>query len=142
VPQEANSVDAIAAEAPIQAGKAYRAQVDDGLEILIEVADPVAEVSPQAGPGGRLAGARTEKAIHQLHEVGRAIGVTCKNLYAHTRENLAEHAPDELTLEFGLKFTGEAGLILSKASGEASLVIKATWKKGAPEAATPAGASK
>lgn len=35
---------------------------------------------------------------------------------------------DEVEIEFGLKFSAEAGVVISKASTEASLVVKAAWK--------------
>jgi hypothetical protein len=41
----------------------------------------------------------------------------------------SELAPHELEVEFGVKFSADAGVIISKISGEASISIKASWKK-------------
>ncbi len=41
----------------------------------------------------------------------------------------SEVSPSELEIEFGLKFSADAGVIIAKASGEASVTITATWKK-------------
>ena len=38
-------------------------------------------------------------------------------------------APDELEVEFGIKLTAEAGIIISKIGTEATLNLKASWKK-------------
>jgi hypothetical protein len=46
------------------------------------------------------------------------------------REKLvAVGTPDEIELEAGLKFVGEAGIVLSKWGSEASISIRITWKK-------------
>lgn len=35
--------------------------------------------------------------------------------------------PDEVELEVGIKFVGEAGVVIARASTEANLVVKLTW---------------
>lgn len=37
-------------------------------------------------------------------------------------------APDSIEVEFGLKFSADANVIVSKVSGEVTLKIKAVWK--------------
>lgn len=37
--------------------------------------------------------------------------------------------PDEICLEFGIKFNAELNAYVSKTSGEANFVAKLTWKK-------------
>lgn len=41
----------------------------------------------------------------------------------------SELSPNELEVEFGIKFTADAGVVISKVGGEASLTVTATWKK-------------
>lgn len=38
-------------------------------------------------------------------------------------------SPSELEIEFGLKLSADAGVIIAKTSGEASITITASWKK-------------
>ena len=50
---------------------------------------------------------------------------------------LAELKPDSAEVTLGLTFTAEAGLVVAKASGEASLQVKLVWqgpKKAASDA--------
>ena len=44
----------------------------------------------------------------------------------------AEHAPDEIQMEFGLKLGGEAGLIFAKGTAEANFAVTVTWAKPTP----------
>ena len=37
--------------------------------------------------------------------------------------------PDEIELEFSVKFSADAGVIIAKAGAEASATITLTWKK-------------
>lgn len=41
----------------------------------------------------------------------------------------AEHAPDEIQMEFGLKLGGETGLIFAKGTAEANFAVTVTWAK-------------
>jgi hypothetical protein len=50
-----------------------------------------------------------------------------------------ELRPDEIQLEVGVKFVGEAGVVIARASAEANLVIKLKWLTGAPT--KPSGAA-
>ena len=41
--------------------------------------------------------------------------------------------PDEVTVEVGIKFVGEAGIVIARASTEANLVVTLKWTpKGPP----------
>jgi Trypsin-co-occurring domain 1 len=44
----------------------------------------------------------------------------------------AEHAPDEIQMEFGLKLGGETGIIFAKGTAEANFAVTVTWAKPAP----------
>jgi Trypsin-co-occurring domain 1 len=43
----------------------------------------------------------------------------------------ADNAPDEIRMEFGLKFGGEAGLIFTKGTAEATFTVSIAWAKPA-----------
>lgn len=40
-----------------------------------------------------------------------------------------DNKPDEIELEFGIKFGAEAGVIISSASSEANITLKLKWSK-------------
>lgn len=50
----------------------------------------------------------------------------------------AEHAPDEIQMEFGLKLGGEAGLIFAKGTAEANFAVTVTWAKPTTPTELPA----
>ena len=55
-----------------------------------------------------------------------------------TRLRTAEHAPDEIAMELGLKIGGEQGLIFTKGTAEATFTVSLTWyKPGSPEQTAP-----
>ncbi|HEU4420956.1 MAG TPA: CU044_2847 family protein [Pilimelia sp.] len=50
-----------------------------------------------------------------------------------TRLRTADHAPDEIAMELGLKIGGEQGLIFTKGTAEATFTLSLTWyKPGSP----------
>lgn len=46
---------------------------------------------------------------------------------------LREIAPDETTVEFGLKMGGETGMIIAKGTAEVNFKVTMSWKPGKPE---------
>jgi NTP-dependent ternary system trypsin peptidase co-occuring protein len=42
-------------------------------------------------------------------------------------------APDEVSLEFGVKFNVSAGAVIAKTAAEGNLTIRLTWSSGAPK---------
>jgi hypothetical protein len=97
--------------------------VGDG-SIAVDVDDPadVAEGDRTRGwhpavPGGVSVEATTqtfEEALASLDQAWRSL-----------RERFTE--ADEVTLELGLRFAGEGGLVIVKASGEAHLSLTLHW---------------
>lgn len=69
--------------------------------------------------------------FEKLIEIKETISKVCN----YAREAFNDSAmPDEFSLEFGIKLAGEKGLpLVVKGKTEASLRIKATWKKGAEQ---------
>jgi hypothetical protein len=47
-----------------------------------------------------------------------------------TMDSLGGGRPDEVTVEFGIKFDAEAGAIIAKAGVEGSLTVELVWKAG------------
>lgn len=79
--------------------------------------------------------------VTDLAAVGHGIAETCGQIIGSVRGQLAHLAPDDLELTFGVKIAGEAGIpLITKASGEATIEVKATWRK-LPVATAPEGAA-
>lgn len=61
-----------------------------------------------------------DKTINQIKAFSNNIANSIKNIPA---------SPDELEVEFSVKFSADAGIIISSVSSEASISIKLKWKK-------------
>jgi hypothetical protein len=48
-----------------------------------------------------------------------------------TRLRTAEHAPDEIGMQLGLKVGGETGLVFARGSAEATFTVTLSWRKPA-----------
>ncbi len=46
---------------------------------------------------------------------------------------LHEIAPDETTVEFGLKMAGETGMIIARGAMEVNFTVSLSWKSGSPD---------
>lgn len=97
-------------------------KLDDGQTILVEVVEPT--------PGGLAPVGRTadtivraqktlSEALDNVRPVAEAIIGKLSNL--STR-------PDEVSVEFGVKLSANAGAILAAAGAECNYVVKLTWK--------------
>jgi hypothetical protein len=99
--------------------------LDDGGSVLVEVADGAAP-----GPvtrGGRAqdlvtsAGASLGEALDQL-------GPVVKGVVTRLRE--AADWPDEVEVEFAIKLSADANVIIARSSGEANFRISMRWARG------------
>lgn len=97
-------------------------RLDDGQTILVEVIEPT--------PGGLVPVGRTADVITKsqktlseaLDNVRPAAEVIIAKL-----SNLKTR-PDQISVEFGLKLSANAGAVLAAVSIECNYVIKLTWK--------------
>jgi Trypsin-co-occurring domain 1 len=91
------------------------------------------EVDPQDGDGAvQLAaddstGRDVVRAPETLARAFDRLGPALSTMLLKLRS--AEHAPDEIQMEFGLKLGGEAGLIFAKGTAEANFAVTVTWAK-------------
>lgn len=92
----------------------------DGRPVFVEVEEVSATLTEDARPGRAVqAGEAFEDALVPLRNV--AEGIT------RQMESLARK-PNEVTVEFGLKFSGEAKIpVLTKVGGEAALKVTMKW---------------
>jgi hypothetical protein len=93
--------------------------LDDGTAILVEIDDP------NGGPvkvGRANVVARAAQTAHEALEpmIRLATDVTTR---------LREADPGQVTVAFGVKFTAESGVVLSKIAGEANLTVTLHWDR-------------
>jgi hypothetical protein len=99
----------------------------DGGSVLVEVADAVSAPGPVTR-GGRVeglvtdAGATLESALDQL-------GPVVKGVVTKLRE--AADWPDEVTVEFSIKLSADANVIIARTAGEANFKISMHWSRAA-----------
>ncbi len=96
-------------------------ELADGGKVAVEVRSSPAEEE-------RIAASRDEV----VEETGRKFSDALRGVEAATKEILSGFAaalePEELELEFGLKFSAKAGIVLASTDAEATLTMKAVWK--------------
>jgi len=98
--------------------------LEDGSTILVEVDEP-------ESIGGAARVARDHKTIEKAKQTFETaldkIKPTANAVIAKLRD--LYEAPDEVTVEFGLKLSAEAGIVLAAAGIEANYKVMLTWKK-------------
>jgi NTP-dependent ternary system trypsin peptidase co-occuring protein len=97
--------------------------LDDGenrLVVEVDSREMPQELVPAARPGEIVERARTtlESALKEIQPGIRAVAN-----WAHA------NAPDEFTVEFGLKLGGQAGVVVARGTAEVNFVVTLTWKK-------------
>lgn len=95
--------------------------VEGGNPILVEVTDPnVDDLVPAAKPGAIIGRARTtlESALDELRPTMNVLSEWARS-----------SAPDEFTVEFGLKLGGTTNVIIASGTAEVNFVMKMTWRK-------------
>jgi len=99
--------------------------LESGGIVTIEVAD---DAEAAIGPVGRVneAAAATVRTLRgALAEISPAVDE------AVTQLRTAASRPDKITVQFGIKITGETNAIIAKASTEANFTITAEWQQPA-----------
>ena len=104
-----------------------RFTLDDGSEVLFESAESDLVAlhgggAPEVRDGGKLTG--------QLQEVAKAAEEVAGSL----RSRLA---PDEVSLEFGLKVSGGVNWFFAKAQGEGTIKVTVKWAGNSTSASSP-----
>jgi hypothetical protein len=98
--------------------------LEDGGTILVEVDEP-------ESVRGTARVARDTKTIEKAKQTFESaldkIKPTANAVISKLRD--LHDSPDEVTVEFGLKLNGEAGVVFAAASVEANYKVTLTWKK-------------
>ena len=80
----------------------------------------VAGSKDEEGSSIKNATSKFEKALEPIRKISNHLVQNIKDI---------DITPDEVSVELGLKFNAEAGIIISKASTEANIKINLTWKR-------------
>jgi len=97
--------------------------LENGQFILVEIDEPDEAGTVRVGRvGDKIEEAKEtlEQALGNLEPVAKAVINKIRGLV---------DAPDEISVEFGLKLAGNAGVILASASVEANYKVSLKWKK-------------
>jgi len=94
--------------------------LEGGGTIVVEVDHPVGGVVKTGRPGKII-----NEATQSLEVALGSVGSAAKSVLAKLREA----GPAEITVEFGLRLTAEAGAIITKTSGECNLTVQLRWAR-------------
>jgi hypothetical protein len=107
---------------------AIKIQTNTGREIYVELSEGITPTTKGLAGGTIAGGDKTGEMIKKLDEVGDAIADVCRTLQDRIHAALGASKPSELTLEFGVKLAGEAGVpLVTKGSVEGTFQVSAKW---------------
>lgn len=92
--------------------------LDDGEHIFVEVDDDAGVV--KAGRPGEVAA----KAAQSLESALESVAPTARAVLAKVREA----GPQQVTVEFGVKLSAEAGAVITRTSGECNFKVTLRWE--------------
>lgn len=98
-----------------------RMRLDDGSSVLVEAAEPTQSGIDRVGRARDAiadAGDTLQDAVLRLRPAVDAIVTGMRGLAS---------TPDKVTVEFGIKLTAEAGVVVAKASTEANFKVGVEW---------------
>lgn len=92
----------------------------DGQPIYIQIDEPESHLrgNRSGGEGSILSRHKFTDAISVIAPVGNALLKSLKQI----------NTPDEISLEFGFTFSGEAGVVFTSVKSEARFNVKIVWK--------------
>ena len=91
----------------------------DGTSVLVEV-DRTAPAGRRRAGIARAEGIDLEAAMQKLSTLTKQLADTVISLHP---------LPDQFEIQFGIKLSAQAGIILAKAGTEANFAIKLTWNR-------------
>lgn len=94
-------------------------ETEDGKRVQVEVA--------LTDEGTGLAGKRL---IEKAQVTFEAAIDKIRPIASSLVKRLSDLSPDQITVEFGVKFSAKAGVILAATDTEANLKVSLTWKNG------------
>jgi Trypsin-co-occurring domain 1 len=109
--------------------KAIKVLPESGNVMYIEVSENIEVVGSGFG-GGRISGGGETAAnmMEKIEAIGTTIAEVCGTVQQHVLKRMGSLKPNDLTLEFGVKLAGEAGIpLVTKGSAEGTFKVKAKW---------------
>ena len=97
--------------------------LEDGRSIVMEVDETHSGVIQASRGPGEIVG----KATQTFEAAMDRIKPTARTIISKLRE--LKDSPDEVSIEFGLTFSVQAGVIITGIESEATLKVSLTWKK-------------
>lgn len=97
-----------------------RFETADGIDVLVEADEPAYGIQRVARGADGI--------VESANRLQQALGAA-RATVAAAFEALSELDLDELTVEFGVKLTAEAGALIAKTAGEGHLKVVAKWNK-------------
>jgi Trypsin-co-occurring domain 1 len=92
----------------------------------------VVEAPEELASGGVVRAARPGEIVKQASEtLEEALEKSLVPVAKAVLGCLEEIGPHDVEVTLGLKLSAEAGVVISKVAGEASLAVKLTWRRGA-----------
>lgn len=97
-----------------------RWELDDGDEVLVEIAGDAPEISPVSRAGDMIesAGVSLSSALGHVRNAASVVLTQFKNM---------ADRPDEVEVEFGVRLTAEAGAVIAKTSVDGHLNVTLRW---------------
>lgn len=116
------------------ATKLLRVPIDQGSDEYVEVEVDTRDL----GESVRLASESRPDAVTAPFSLASSVDRVLPALSAIlTRLRHADHAPDEIGMELGLKIGGETGLIFAKGTAESTFTVTLSWHKPSGHIAAP-----
>jgi hypothetical protein len=96
----------------------------DGGSVLVEVEDAASGHVTRGGRAESLVTDAGDTLEHALDQLGPIV----KGVVSRLRE--AADWPDEVTVEFSIKLSADANVIIARTAGEANFRISMSWSRG------------
>lgn len=94
--------------------------LDCGGSIVMEMDHSIGGVVKARQPGKIIS-----EATQSLEVALESVGPAAKSVLTKLREA----GPNEITVEFGLRFTAEVGAVITKTSGECNMTVQLRWAR-------------
>lgn len=97
--------------------------IDENATVIVEFSSRTGgfgEVSSSPEDLARRSAEALDKAMDTIHHMARRVNATIKQL---------ADPPAEVEVDFGIKFTSEAGAVIAKAGVDCSINVKLTWER-------------
>ena len=101
-----------------------RMDLADGGSVLVEVEDAASRHVTRGGRAADLVTDAGDTLEHALDQLGPIV----KGVVTRLRE--AADWPDEVTVEFSIKLSADANVIIARTAGEANFRISMSWSQG------------